>query len=282
MAEGERAERVDAESSKGDDRQSRRAPFSDLDDRSQERLAEIMRVQVPEVFRATRVIEQETGYSSEIGKNMMVDVLSHLGTLAERGVGLDPEQQANQLAKIEEHLRRALIEHPEEVIRNRIVDVGERWLVYQREAYPYRQQGTLPNAPRHQELEEDRQRIQVLLEAARSKKPAETTWDETLTAAAEMSQAAKLTRELADKLEQCIGAAQERRRDDRRARNNVIRWTIGIIVSIALAGGAYLLGRSQDDSSTTSKQHQPAPPNTNQQHPAPPTKQPSGGQGTTP
>jgi hypothetical protein len=233
-------------------------PFSDLEARSQERLAAIMHEQVPEVFRANRVIEQQTGYSSEIGKNMMIDVLSHLGTLAQRGGTLTAEQQASQLTKIEEHLRRALIEHPEEVLRNRIVDVEERWLVYQREAFPYREQGTLPNAPRHQDLEEMRQRIQVLLESARSKKPAETTWDETLTAAAEMTEAAALTSGLADKLEQCIGAAQDRRREDARHRGTVIRWAVAIVVAVALALGGYFAGKSGEPNDTPQKQT-PAP-----------------------
>ena len=229
-------------------------PWAELEPRIQERLASILRVQIPEVFRANRVIEQKTGYTSDIGKNMMVDVLSHLGTLAERAGTLDPEQQASQVTKIEEHLRRSLIEHPEEVLRNRIVDVEERWLVYQREAFPYREAGTLPNAPRHRDLEEMRQRIDLLLESARAKKPEETTWDETLTVAAEMTEAAHLTRDLADKLEQCIGAAQEVRRANERAaeqkkqhRWNAARWAIGIVVAIALAVGSYVVGTTKDD-----------------------------------
>jgi hypothetical protein len=58
-----------------------------------------------------RIIEQRTGYFSDIGRNMLVDVLSHLGTLAER-TDLSADQEASQLSKIEEHIRRALIEHP--------------------------------------------------------------------------------------------------------------------------------------------------------------------------
>ena len=98
-------------------------------------------MQIPEVFRATRVIEQTTGYTSEIGKNMMVDVLAHLGTLAQRSDELTPQQQASQITKIEEHLRRAVLEHPEEVVRNRIVDVEERWLTDQAEVFPLREGG---------------------------------------------------------------------------------------------------------------------------------------------
>lgn len=223
-------------------------PWGHLAPQNQRRLSAIMCEQVPEVFRANRVIEQQTGYASEIGRNMMVDVLSHLGTLAV-GTTLDEAQQASQLAKIEEHLRRALLEHPEEVVRDRTVDVEERWLVYQREAFPYREQGTLPNAPRHRELEEIRTRIHTLLEQGRCKKPQETTWEESLTAAADITQAAALTNELADKLEQCIGAAQERRRAEKRDRAVALRWAVTLVVSVALAVGGYLLGKNDQPDS---------------------------------
>jgi hypothetical protein len=219
------------------------------------RLTVILREQIPELFRLNRIIEQRTGYSSEIGKNMLVDVLSHLGTLAER-TDLSPEQQASQLSKMEEHIRRAIIEHPEEVVRNRIVDVGDLWSTYHRDAFPYRQEDALHGVPRHSELEELRTRIDKLLESARRQKPNETSWDESLDAAAEMTEAAHLAGELADKLEQCIGVAQrltaDRARDaaaaaqNRRSNRN---WRIGLFVAIMLAVGgfvaSYLIGKDQ-------------------------------------
>jgi ppGpp synthetase/RelA/SpoT-type nucleotidyltranferase len=150
------------------------APFEYLESVNHRRLARIMTEYVPEVSRLNRIIEQRTGYQSEIGRNMMVDVLSHLGTLASRQ-DLTPEQQATQLSKIEEHLRRAIIEHPEEVVRERIVEVAKLWSEYQREAYAYREQGVLRGVPRHQDLEESRKRIDVLMESVRKVKPDETT-----------------------------------------------------------------------------------------------------------
>lgn len=229
--------------------QDPKLPWGALAPHNQTRLAHILAVQIPEVFRLNRVIEQQTGYGSEIGKSMMVDVLSHLGTLAQRGSELSDVQEASQLSKIEEHLRRAIIEHPEQVVRNRVVDVADRWGVYQREAFPYREQGTLPNAPRHRELEEMRARISNLLETARSKKPDETTWDESLDAAAAMTEAAHLAGDLLDKLEQCIGAAQERKRADerdlaaeQREHANRRRWRIGIAVAAVLSVGTFVGG----------------------------------------
>jgi len=175
---------------------------------NQRRLSVVLTEQLTEVFRAMRVIEQRTRYTSEIGRNMLVDVLAHLGTLAAR-TDLTTEQQASQLAKIEEHLRRALIEHPEEVLRLRVAAVADRWAVYMRVAFPLRHEAALTmGAPKHFELEADRKRIDELLESARAAKPEEATWDETLQASANMTEGAHLAGELGDKIEHCIGVAE--------------------------------------------------------------------------
>jgi len=225
------------------------APFEYLESVNHRRLARIMSEYVPEVFRLNRIIEQRTGYQSEIGRNMMVDVLSHLGTLASRQ-DLTPEQQATQLSKIEEHLRRAIIEHPEEVVRERIVEVARLWSEYQREAYAYREQGVLRGVPRHQDLEETRKRIDVLMESVRKVKPNETTWEESLNAAAAMTEAAHTTGELADKLEQCIGAAiritKEREQAQlatQRDKRSVLLWVVALIVAVAIAAVGFLVGK---------------------------------------
>jgi hypothetical protein len=230
--------------------------WSQLAPDNRERLTHILRQQIPEVFRANRVIERKTGYKSTICNQMMVDVLSHLGTLAQREDELTPEAQASQLAKIEEHLRRAIIEHPEEVLRNRVGDVQDLWSAYHREAYPYREVGALHGVPRHQELEELRQRIDVLLEAARRVKPDETTWEESLDAAAAVTEAADVAAELADKLQQCIGQAQRltqqgRDRDTGR-RRFVITIVVAILIAIGTTVGGYLLGKENRDTPTDS------------------------------
>lgn len=220
--------------------------FRGLTQKNQERLREILSTHLPEVLRADRVIERKTGYASEICKNMKADVLAHLATLAERQTGLDHDQQASQLAKIEEHLRRAIVEHPEEVLRDRIVDVGDLWDEYQRVAVPFRHNNELHDVPRHKELEEDRHRMDALMESARKTKPDETTWEESLTAAAEMTAAADLASELADKLHQCIGRANQLQDSKRREGEEKRRWKFGIAVAIALSVlaliGGYFLG----------------------------------------
>jgi hypothetical protein len=254
--------------------------WDDLTPDNRRRVSVILSAHVPEVFRLNRVIEQKTGYDSSIARNMLVDALSHLGTLAQRGSSLSPEQQASQLAKIEEHLRRAIIEHPEEVVRNRIADLPKLWSVYQREAYGYRERGDLHGVPRHQELEELRQRVRTILESCRSKKPDETTWEESLDIAAEMTQAADLAAELSDKLDQCIGAAQRLTRERERDATTVgqhrrtnRQWAIGILVGVLLAAGSvyggYWLGKKDATKHQEPKKAVPIQPD---KAPKPPTK----------
>jgi phage terminase small subunit len=227
--------------------------WSHLFPTNQVRLSIVLREQIPEVFRLTRAIEQQTSYSSEIGKNMLVDVLSHLGTLAESR-DLTAEEEASQLAKIEEHIRRAIIEHPEEVVRNRIVDVRELWSIYHREAFPYRASNELHGVPLHRALEEKRTRIDVLLESARATKPSEVSWKDSLNAAAEMTEAAHLTQELANDLDQCIGVAQKLTNDRKNDRRTNRQWVIGVVIAIILAIAgcvtSYEVGKSSAPSLT--------------------------------
>lgn len=233
--------------------------FGHLTEDNRMRLRVILSEHLPEVFENDRVIEQKTGYASEICKNMKIDALSHLSTLAKRQHEFDHDQQASQLAKIEEHLRRALIELPEEVLRDRLTDIEAAWVEYMQVAFVYREKNELHGVPRHKELEELRLRIAAHLEAARSAKPDETTWDETLNAAALVTEGADLASKLADKLNQCIGEAQRLRKaeEDAAATAATIKrqWGLGILAAVVIAAGSvfggYLLGKGTSDSTTT-------------------------------
>lgn len=86
------------------------------------RLDAVLRIQIAEVFRLTRLIESKTGYVSEIGRHNLNDAFAHLSVLADPA--LTSVQQASQLSKIEEHLRRVIVEHPEEVVRDRLGTSG--------------------------------------------------------------------------------------------------------------------------------------------------------------
>lgn len=221
-----------------------------LDPANLDRLFDLLREQLPAIFKANRIIEQRTGYFSEAGRNNLVDALSHISTLAQKGGSLTSAQQATQIAKLEEHLRRAVMEAPEEVVRARIVDVESSWTEYSREATPYRNAGTLRGVPKHDELERLRGQIDHLMEKARRTKPDETTWDDWMEAAADMTEAAAIAKALQDKLEQCVGEAlrmtRERERDSvasRRDRKSFALWALALLVTITLTVGGYLIGR---------------------------------------
>lgn len=214
-------------------------PFSHLTPEVRARLARALTVELPDVQRANRVIEHRTGFTSDIGRNNMVDVLSHLGTLA-REKDLSPVDQASQLAKIEEHLRRVIIEHPEEVLRQRINEIRERWDTYMLEARPYREKSAMGNAPPHSELEADRAKVRELLETGRASKAAETPWEETLSAGAAMTEAAAVNDELGDKVLVCIGTARELKRIERRARLMVLIAATSLLLAIA----TFFVGRA--------------------------------------
>jgi hypothetical protein len=185
--------------------------WAQLTDATQNELTQVLQVRIPDALRAIRATEQATGYTSDIANNNLVDVLSHISTLALGSGRLSPSQQEAQIARINDHLGRVLIDHPEEVVRLRLGDVADRWLDYQREVIPLRERGIdAPGAPPHQELEKTRQRIDVLFESARSAKASELTWDETLNIAAEMTEAAVLTLRMAEQLEQALGAYRNR------------------------------------------------------------------------
>lgn len=209
------------------------SPFAHLAEENAIRLDAVLRVHIAEVFRLTRLIESKTGYVSEIGRHNLNDALAHLSVLADPA--LTSVHQASQLSKIEEHLRRVIVEHPEEVVRDRLGNVWELWSEYERECYSYRAGDGLGTAPRHEELEDLRNRIFVLLENARRAKPSESSWEEAIEAAADATQAADLAIELANKLNQCIGMAKNLGRDTRRFRINAAIAVVAIVIAAAVA-----------------------------------------------
>jgi hypothetical protein len=228
-------------------------PWDHLTPANRQRLQVILSVQVPEVFAAARVIEERTGQTTEIGRNNLADVLSHLGVLC-AATHLDATGQASQLSKMEEHLRRALIEHPEEVARQRIVETRDLWDSYQQDVVPLRKARKLQGGVRDQELEDLRRRIATCMEHARQQKPEESTWDESLSIAAEMTEAAHLSEELAEKLHQTIGAARGQSAEHERHKQTIRVAVIGVVsagvVGLAAVGGTLWAASGDDDTKT--------------------------------
>jgi len=253
-------------------------PWQALDSEALSELFELLSVRLPDVFKAHRVIEQRTRYLSEAGRNNLVDVLSHVSTLAQGTGHLTVPQQRDELAHIREHMKRVLIEAPEQVVRAKLADIEPRWAEYEREATPYRQAGTLRGVPPHHELETLRENIRRLMDAGRERKR-DATWEAWKEGAADMTEAAVGAEELADKLERCIGQAQHLRREDdreeraegartqgettgtRRFRTSLFLGVCGILLSI----GFFAFGRT---TAPTSEVDRPPPPAVKQQQPS--------------
>ncbi len=186
------------------------APFWDeFATATQIELATILQIKIPEVLRAIRFVEHRTGYASQISRSMMVDVLGHLSVLAAGAGELSPKQQIALLTKMDQHLSRALIEHPAEVVRVRLEEVSRSWSLYQSEVMPIRgRDDALPGVPPHSAMEELRERIGGLLDAAREANPVERSWEETMAIAADMTEAAHVAARLEDQLLQAIGTCR--------------------------------------------------------------------------
>jgi hypothetical protein len=140
----------------------------------------LLRDKLPIVLTANRFFEEQTGFHNEAGTNNLVDALSHLATLVEHAAELDDTQQAEQVAHLEDHLRRSMMESFEQVLKFRLGEIAELWEEYIRAGQPsvvYRAGTGEISAPSITELEEWRREIRGLLDRGRESKRA-ITWEE--------------------------------------------------------------------------------------------------------
>lgn len=206
-----------------------------------EDLLALLRERLLTIYKAHRLQEQQTGFVSRAAMHNLVDVLAHIGTLAQKADTLNFKQQGAHVVNIEDHLRRAAMEAQEDLVRFRLGDeLAPKWTEQQRVAGPLRETGELRGVPTQDSLEALRQRIDSHIEAGRSRKP-DATWEEWLDGAGEFKAAAELANELSDKLEVCIGAAQriyvEKDRDKK-----YLRYAIaGMVVSFLVGVGGTVL-----------------------------------------
>lgn len=236
------------------DQQGQSRLFEHLSVENKQRLRHILAVRVESVHTAIRGAETLTRLESNIGRVNFNEAFSHVGELA-ANEALSEADQASHLADIEDHLRRAVMEHPEQVLRGKLVEVFERWEEYLLEARTYRETKAMIGVPYHSDLEDDRQQIEVLMEEVRRAKTPRLGWEETLDLAAKMTQAAAIARKLDDKLMQCIGAARELKADDVRnaATDRRAGWSLktaiaAVVVAAAVAVGGYVLGQAGSSS----------------------------------
>lgn len=90
--------------------------FEHLTVDNRRRLQHILDTRVVDVHDAIRGAETQTHLESSIGRVNLNEAFSHVGELA-ANTALSDADQASHLADIEDHLRRAVMEHPEQVVR---------------------------------------------------------------------------------------------------------------------------------------------------------------------
>lgn len=173
-----------------------------------ERVLGLLRDRLPRVFEANRYFEERTGFHNEAGTNNLVDALSHFSTLVEQAEKLGPTGQAEQVAMLEDHLRRSMMEAFEQLLKFRLADVAEVWEDYFLEVRPLFERDAPPVGARPPaELLEKRKEIAGLLEEGRQSKSmvSWSAWEEGTGA---LVRACELTEELQEELEVSILAAR--------------------------------------------------------------------------
>ena len=176
-----------------------------------ERALVLLRDRLPDVFKANRFFEEKTGFHNQAGTNNLVDALSHLATLVEKAEELGPVGQAEQVAMIEDHLRRSMMEAFEQLLKFRLADVAELWEQYLAEVQPLLDGGrALPGAVGATELLAKREEVARLLDLGRLSKRM-VDWDDWEEGTGALADACDLTEELQFELESSIAAAARER-----------------------------------------------------------------------
>jgi hypothetical protein len=174
-----------------------------------ERIFSLLRDKLPKVLEANRFFEEETGIHNEAGANNLVDTVSHLATLVEHAHELDSERQAEQVAYMEDHLRRSMMEAFEQVLKYRLGEIAKLWDEYQRLVRPRQMRGALAGVAQPQQLEALRKQMKALLEAGRATKR-EITWEDWEVGTDYLVQACEVASELERLLSDGIAAARSR------------------------------------------------------------------------
>ncbi len=198
-----------------------------------ERIFRLLREKLPLVFEANRYFEEKTGFHNQAGANNLVDALSHFSTLIENADELGPEGQAEQVAHLEDHLRRSMMEAFEQVLKFRLSDAAALWQDYMREAHPLLERGVeIPGAIELEQLAERREKITSLLEIGRQSKRM-TSWEDWEEGTGALVEACEQTDDLIEELERSIASAHFYTRQRR------IR-LIAIVAAVAFALGIAL------------------------------------------
>lgn len=178
-----------------------------------ERVFTLLRERLPDVFKANRYFEEKTGFHNEAGTNNIVDALSHLATLIEHAETLGTDGQAEQVAHLEDHLRRSMMEAFEQTLKFALSDAAELWDLYLVRVYPPLSAGKdLPGAVPLSTLTDKRQQIAKLLEIGRESKR-EVSWEYWEEGTGALADACEVAEELCDELNRSLKAAEHWRRN---------------------------------------------------------------------
>lgn len=201
-----------------------------VDPKQLERVLVLLREKLPLVFEANRYFEEKTGIHNQAGLNNLVDALSHFSTLVQNAEELGPQGQAEQVAMLEDHLRRSMMEAFEQVLKLRLADAAVLWEDYLEEVIPLLESGVeLPGARSLDMLTEKRERIAELLEMGRLSKR-EISWEDWEEGTGALAEACGFTEELLEELEASLIAARLRQR----RRQFYQRIAIGILIAFAV------------------------------------------------
>lgn len=188
----------------------------------------LLREKLPLVLAANRYFEEHTGFHNEAGHNNLVDALSHLGTLVENAEALGPLGQAEQVAHLEDHLRRSMTESFELVLKYRLGTIADLWDEYMYFVKPRFRGDGAGGIASYPELEERRTTIQQLLDEARSSKRL-TTWEGWEKGTAALVQACELSDDLARRLNESLAASDLEYNSRRSWRLSVVGLAVGVV-----------------------------------------------------
>jgi hypothetical protein len=206
--------------------------------RQLERIFELLRERLPLVFEANRYFEERTGFHNEAGANNLVDALSHFSTLIEKADDLDEEGQAEQVALLEDHLRRSMMEAFEQVLKFNLSDAAILWHEYLGEVVPRLERGLeIPGATDLKELTQKREKIASLLEMGRQAKRS-VSWEDWMEGTGAFAEACNVTDELVDELQAGLVSArlqsQEKRRQLIAAGAVAVALLVGICIGLLI------------------------------------------------
>jgi hypothetical protein len=202
------------------------------------RLASILG-HLPEVFAKQRDIETHTHERSIIGRQNLNEAFAHVGTLFLKAPDLNRDQQMEQLAHLEDHLRRVMMENFEQEVYAELGDIWEQeprkgvGTLYEAKAAALIRSGKIHGHIHPDEVKKQNERISARVIEARRAKVADGDWGVWQDASDELKLAGKEAESLKKELGTAVDAAQA-------FETNKNRWVAGIVIGVAIAATRFI------------------------------------------